>query len=129
MAIIQPSASRTTNTPAPFPSSELLGYYHSSALRTEKSTFWAKPLCVASAFSATAVNGVEIQTQRAQRRRREMKLGHYRACGIWQIYLSLLSLQIKHLNPAHVPSALKISLEPYAHNLQRLVLRQHPLAE
>jgi hypothetical protein len=44
MGINQPSASRTTNTPAPFPSSELLGHYHSSALRTEKSTFWAKPL-------------------------------------------------------------------------------------
>jgi CTP:molybdopterin cytidylyltransferase MocA len=34
IAIIQPSASRTTNPLALFPSSELLGYYHSSALRT-----------------------------------------------------------------------------------------------
>src|SRR5438093_12014272 len=43
MVIIQPSASRTTTPLAPFPSSKLLGYYHSSALRTDKSTFWAKP--------------------------------------------------------------------------------------
>ena len=43
MIIIQPSASRTTNPPrAPIPSSKLLGYYHSSALRTDNSTFWAK---------------------------------------------------------------------------------------
>jgi hypothetical protein len=43
MIIIQPSASRTTNPRAPIPSSELLGYNHSSALRTDNSTFWAKP--------------------------------------------------------------------------------------
>jgi len=43
MIIIQPSASRTTNPRAPIPSSKLLGYYHSSALRTDNSTFWAKP--------------------------------------------------------------------------------------
>jgi hypothetical protein len=43
MIIIQPSASRTTNPRAPTPSSKLLGYYHSSALRTDNSTFWAKP--------------------------------------------------------------------------------------
>jgi hypothetical protein len=43
MIIIQPSASRTTNPCAPIPSSKLLGYYHSSALRTENSTFRAKP--------------------------------------------------------------------------------------
>jgi len=42
MIIIQPSASRTTNPRAPIPSSKLLGYYHSSALRTDNSTFWAK---------------------------------------------------------------------------------------
>ena len=42
MVIIQPSASRTTTPLAPFPSSKLLGYYHSSALRTDNSTFWAK---------------------------------------------------------------------------------------
>ena len=35
MIIIQPSATRTTNPRAPIPSSELLGYYHSSALRTD----------------------------------------------------------------------------------------------
>src|ERR1700694_2568879 len=39
---IQPSASRTSNPLAPFPSSKLLGYCHSSALRTDKSTFRAK---------------------------------------------------------------------------------------
>ena len=44
MIIIQPSAARTTNPCAPLPSSKLLGYYHSSALRTDNSTFWAKPL-------------------------------------------------------------------------------------
>src|SRR5216684_6884248 len=44
MIIIQPSASRTTNPRAPIPSSKLLGYYHSSALRTDNSTFWAKPI-------------------------------------------------------------------------------------
>ncbi len=44
MIIIQPSASRTTNPRAPIPSSKLLGYYHSSALRTDNYTFWAKPL-------------------------------------------------------------------------------------
>jgi hypothetical protein len=27
-----------------YPSSKLLGYYHPSALRTNKSTYWAKPL-------------------------------------------------------------------------------------
>jgi hypothetical protein len=43
MIIIQPSASRTTNLRAHTPSSKLLGYYHSSALRTDNSTFWAKP--------------------------------------------------------------------------------------
>src|SRR5438046_7664710 len=43
MIIIQPSASRTTNPRTPIPSSKLLGYYHSSALRTDNSTFWAKP--------------------------------------------------------------------------------------
>ena len=32
---IQPSASRTTNPSAHYPSSELLGYYHPSALRTD----------------------------------------------------------------------------------------------
>jgi hypothetical protein len=42
MIIIQPSAPRTTNPRAPAPSSKLLGYYHSSALRTDDSTFWAK---------------------------------------------------------------------------------------
>jgi hypothetical protein len=42
MFIIQPSASRTTNPRAPAPSSKLLGSYHSSALRTDNSTFWAK---------------------------------------------------------------------------------------
>jgi len=47
MAIIQPSASRTTNPLASFPSSKLLGYFHSSALRTDKSTFWAKPVAIA----------------------------------------------------------------------------------
>jgi len=51
------------------------------------------------------------------------------SCRIWQIYLSLLSLQIQQLNPAQVPSALKIGLEPHAHNLQRFLLRDHPLAE
>jgi len=35
MMIIQPSASRTATPRAPIPSSELLGYYHSSALRTD----------------------------------------------------------------------------------------------
>jgi len=40
--IIQPSASRTSNSSVPFPSSELLGYYHSSALRTEQSYFSGK---------------------------------------------------------------------------------------
>jgi len=44
MIIIQPSVPPTTNPRAPNPSSELLGYYHSSALRTENSTFWATPL-------------------------------------------------------------------------------------
>ena len=43
MTIIQPSASRTTNPRAPIPSSKLLGYYHSSALRTDNPAFWAKP--------------------------------------------------------------------------------------
>jgi hypothetical protein len=43
MIIIQPSASRTTNPRAPIPSGKLLGYHHSSALRTYNSTFWAKP--------------------------------------------------------------------------------------
>src|SRR5258705_13805574 len=33
---MQPSASRTTNPSALYPSSKLLGYYHSSALRTDK---------------------------------------------------------------------------------------------
>jgi hypothetical protein len=42
--MIRPSASRTTNSRAPIPSSKLLGYYHSSALRTENSTFRAKPV-------------------------------------------------------------------------------------
>jgi hypothetical protein len=42
MIIILPSASRTTNPRAPIPSSELLGYYHSSALRTNNSTFLGK---------------------------------------------------------------------------------------
>jgi hypothetical protein len=37
------TASRTTNPRAPIPSSKLLGYYHPSALRTDDSTFWAKP--------------------------------------------------------------------------------------
>jgi hypothetical protein len=44
MIIIQPSASRTTNPRAPAPSSKLLGYYYPSALRTDNSTFWAKPI-------------------------------------------------------------------------------------
>jgi len=39
MIIIQPSASRTTNPRVPIPSSKLLGYYHSSALRTDNSIF------------------------------------------------------------------------------------------
>jgi hypothetical protein len=39
---------------APIPSSKLLGYYHSSALRTENSTFWAKPVqaCLRLYFAA-----------------------------------------------------------------------------
>ena len=41
---IQSSASRTPHSSALYPSSELLGYYHSSALRTDKATFCAKPL-------------------------------------------------------------------------------------
>jgi hypothetical protein len=36
---MQPSASRTPNPSPLYPSSELLGYYHSSALRTDKLTF------------------------------------------------------------------------------------------
>jgi hypothetical protein len=40
--IIQSSASRTKHPSAPFPSSELLGYYHSSALRTGNLTFLGK---------------------------------------------------------------------------------------
>jgi hypothetical protein len=58
MIIIQPSASRTTNPRAPIPSSKLLGYYHSSALRTDNSTFWAKsphsiaPLLTRALFSS-----------------------------------------------------------------------------
>jgi hypothetical protein len=40
---MQPSASRTTKRSALYPSSKLLGYYHSSALRTDKPTFCAKP--------------------------------------------------------------------------------------
>jgi hypothetical protein len=39
MIIIQPSASRTTKPRAPAPSSKLLGYYHSSALRTDTLLF------------------------------------------------------------------------------------------
>src|SRR6266404_2773159 len=46
MIIIQPFASRTTDPRAPIPSSKLLGYYHSSALRTDNYTFWAKPLAL-----------------------------------------------------------------------------------
>jgi hypothetical protein len=49
MIIIQPSASRTTNPRARIPSSKLLGYYLSSALRTDNSIIWAKPHPVAIA--------------------------------------------------------------------------------
>ena len=38
--IMLPSASRTTNPSTPNPSSKLLGYYHSSALRTENYFFF-----------------------------------------------------------------------------------------
>ena len=41
----------------------------------------------------------------------------------------LLFPQIEQLNPAQVPSALKTSLEPHAHDLQSILLRHHPLAE
>src|SRR5258706_424702 len=40
---MQPSASRITNPLALYPSSKLLGYYHSSALRTDKPTLCEKP--------------------------------------------------------------------------------------
>src|SRR5436190_925883 len=42
MIIIQPSASRTTNPRAPIP--KLLGYYHSSALRTDNIYFGQSPV-------------------------------------------------------------------------------------
>ena len=35
------------------PSSKLLGYYHPSALRTNKSTYWAKPLTPKSEPNST----------------------------------------------------------------------------
>jgi hypothetical protein len=38
--VFQPSVSRTKHPSALFPSSELLGYYHSSALRTDKPISW-----------------------------------------------------------------------------------------
>jgi hypothetical protein len=41
--IIQPSVSRTPDPSALYPSSKLLGYFHSSALRTDKPTFCEKP--------------------------------------------------------------------------------------
>src|SRR6266478_576665 len=56
MVIIQPSAARTTTPLAPFPSSKLLGYYHSSALRTDKSTFWAKPAAVSTDSGRVGTN-------------------------------------------------------------------------
>jgi hypothetical protein len=43
VVVVQPSASRRTNPSALYPSSKLLGYYHSSALRTDKPTLYAKP--------------------------------------------------------------------------------------
>jgi hypothetical protein len=52
MIIIQPSASRTTNLRAHTRSSKLLGYYHSSALRTDNSTFWAKPCLMDSSIAS-----------------------------------------------------------------------------
>jgi len=56
VVIIQPSASRTTSPLAPFPSSKLLGYFHSSALRTDKSTFRAKPLQPILTFGSFLLN-------------------------------------------------------------------------
>ncbi len=38
----------------PFPSSKLLGYSHSSALRTDKSTVWVKPFHRQNLFARTA---------------------------------------------------------------------------
>ena len=45
----------------------------------------------------------------------------------WQSII--VGSQIEQLNSAPVPSALKICLEPCPHNLQCLLLRQHPLAQ
>ena len=42
VATIQPSTSRTASL-CPLPSSKLLGYYHSSALRTDQESFSAQP--------------------------------------------------------------------------------------
>jgi hypothetical protein len=58
MIIIQPSASRTINPCAPIPSSKLLGYYHSSALRTENSTFRAKPVQALACAFICSLNAV-----------------------------------------------------------------------
>ncbi len=73
MIITQPSASRTTNPRAPIPSSKLLGYYHSSALRTDNSTFRAKPhyplsrLClISSEDSRTASETASQETTEAE---------------------------------------------------------------
>src|SRR5213596_1478851 len=80
MVIIQPSAARTTTPLAPSPSSKLLGYYHSSALRTDKSIFWAKPYAVKSGHhlnlrclenpkAAGARNCLQLSGPRHSRRR------------------------------------------------------------
>jgi hypothetical protein len=56
--MIQPSALRITNPRAPIPSSKLLGYYHSSALRTDNSTFRAK---LVQALACPAVCNLKVE--------------------------------------------------------------------
>ena len=60
---VQPSASRTIDLSDLDPSSELLGYYHSSAKRTDKTTFCAEPADMTGRMTTFAfVQATELET-------------------------------------------------------------------
>ncbi len=72
--IMQPSASRTTNPSALYPSSKLLGYYHSSALRTDKPTFCAKLSSISSRSTNAPGEAFEFMLSSSERRRTRLPI-------------------------------------------------------